>query len=324
MRYLVILTLLTTTAFAAERYKKESGSHEVAVIALEWQDTSRKRSIPAKIYFPKSIGPVPVVIFSHGLGGTRDGYEYLGRYWASHGYASVHLQHVGSDDSVWRGSKTPLADMKKAVTNVSHAINRPLDVRFAIDQLEKANIAGELKGRLDLNKIGIAGHSFGSYTVLAASGMTFAAANDRNLGDKRIKAAIPMSSPVPRNKETLPKTYGSITIPSLHMTGTKDDSPVSDTTAQERRLPFDHSTNAERYLIIFQGGDHMIFSGRPRGMGDGSKDARFQELIRQSTLAFWDAYLNDDPKAKAWLMGSGLKETLGADATLEFKKAGQR
>ena len=39
-----------------------------------------------------------MIVFSHGLGGTRDGYEYLGRHWASYGYVSVHLQHKGSDD----------------------------------------------------------------------------------------------------------------------------------------------------------------------------------------------------------------------------------
>ncbi len=41
----------------------------------------------------------PLVVFSHGIGGSRRGYSYLGRYWAGQGYASLHLQHVGSDRS---------------------------------------------------------------------------------------------------------------------------------------------------------------------------------------------------------------------------------
>ena len=42
---------------------------------------------------------VPLVVFSHGIGGSRLGYTWLGRNFARHGIASLHLQHVGSDRS---------------------------------------------------------------------------------------------------------------------------------------------------------------------------------------------------------------------------------
>jgi hypothetical protein len=47
---------------------------------------------------------LPLVVFSHGIGGSRQGYSYLGRHWASQGYASLHLQHVGSDRNLWFGN----------------------------------------------------------------------------------------------------------------------------------------------------------------------------------------------------------------------------
>src|SRR3954466_11902689 len=60
-------------------------------IRVEWHDTARDRDVPAKIYFPTAGGgPFPVIIFSHGLGGTREGYEYLARQWAANGYVCVH------------------------------------------------------------------------------------------------------------------------------------------------------------------------------------------------------------------------------------------
>src|SRR2546423_15576637 len=75
-------------------YKKSSGPYAVEVIRYDWLDGKRERKVPVKIYFPKSGNAAfPVIIFSHGLGGSREGYEYLGRHWASHGYVSVHLQH---------------------------------------------------------------------------------------------------------------------------------------------------------------------------------------------------------------------------------------
>ena len=55
-----------------------------------------------------NAAPCPVIIFSHGLGGSRDGYEYLGRHWASHGYVSVHSTHIGSDTSALKGTLRPL------------------------------------------------------------------------------------------------------------------------------------------------------------------------------------------------------------------------
>ena len=105
-------------------------------------------------------------------------------------------------------------------------------------------------------------------------------------------------------------------MPCLHMTGTLDDSPIGDTKAKDRRVPFDHIRGADQYLVTFAGGDHMIFSGRGRLPG-GSKDAVFQALILTATTAFWDAYLKGDRQAKAFLTGEGLVNTLGDEGTLE-------
>ena len=63
-------------------------TQEIAIARYDWHDATRDRDVPVKIYFPKDgAGPFPVVLFSHGLGGSREGYEYLGRHWA--GGASI-------------------------------------------------------------------------------------------------------------------------------------------------------------------------------------------------------------------------------------------
>ena len=83
-----------------------------------WQDSRRQRQVPVKIYYPADgAGPFPVIIFSHGLGGSREGYQYLGRHWASHGYVSVHLQHLGSDQAVWENSSCKLLSLRQAAAN---------------------------------------------------------------------------------------------------------------------------------------------------------------------------------------------------------------
>ena len=65
-----------------------------------WNDASRQRDIPVRLYWPAGASPnarVALVVFSHGLGGSRNGYSYLGKHWAGLGFASLHVQHAGSD-----------------------------------------------------------------------------------------------------------------------------------------------------------------------------------------------------------------------------------
>ena len=82
------------------------------------------------------------------------------------------------------------------------------------------------------------------------------------------------------------------------------------------------------YLVVFIGGDHMIFSGRPRRSenlvvpgwyGSARKGPMFQDLIRSATTAFWDAYLKDAKPAKAFLTTGGLQKLLGTEGMLETK-----
>ena len=56
----------------------------------------------------------PVIVFSTGLGRSRDDCAYLGRHWASCGYVSVHVQHKGSDEEVRQGSLRPRKELQRA------------------------------------------------------------------------------------------------------------------------------------------------------------------------------------------------------------------
>ncbi len=315
------IALAEAAPTAPTPYKKDAGPLTVATAVYDWVDGARNRTVPVRLYYPASgASPLPVIVFSHGLGGTRDGYEYLGRHWAGHGYVSVHLQHPGSDDAAWRGKANPMESMREAVLDVRNAIDRPLDVRFAVDQLGRLNRdEGPLRGRLNLDRLGIAGHSFGAHTTLAVAGQSLAGGEPR-LADPRFKAAIAMSAPA-SERPGRAAAYTHIRIPCLHMTGTEDSSPIGDTRPEQRRIPFDQIRGADQYLVTFAGGDHMVFSGvRWRG-GDGAKDPLFHDLIRQSTTAFWDAYLKDDPAARAWLAGGGFSAVLGKDGVFEKKLA---
>jgi predicted dienelactone hydrolase len=121
---------------------------------LDWVDAARQRPVPVRLYRPRTRHHVPVVVFSHGIGGSRMGYTWLGQTFARHGIASLHLQHVGSDRQLWSGNVFNLVGRLQAAAQEAEAIARAQDMRFALDTL----LTGDLAPGVDAERIVAAGH----------------------------------------------------------------------------------------------------------------------------------------------------------------------
>jgi dienelactone hydrolase len=176
-----------------------TGSNPPSTQDFMINDAARPREIPVRVYLPTAPAPSPVILFSHGLGGSREGSAYLGRHWSARGYVAVFLQHPGSDDTVWQD--VPRAERGTAMSRAASPQNlllRVRDVTVVLDQLTawQRQAGHPLAGRLDLARIGMSGHSFGALTTQAVSGQSLAAGGPR-LTDARITAALPMSPSVP-------------------------------------------------------------------------------------------------------------------------------
>lgn len=128
-----------SVATAADTYEPLDVSAAVPLpLYRDWTltDAKRKRDIPVRVYLPGSAKPAPVILFSHGLGGSRTGSAYLGNHWAKRGYVVVSVQHPGSDDGVCRN--TPPARMRQAMAEAANAENFTLrtgDIAATLDQL---------------------------------------------------------------------------------------------------------------------------------------------------------------------------------------------
>lgn len=326
LRLIAAVSLLLIAVVAPVR----AAPFAVETMLGEWTDASRaNRIVPYKLYLPSNAqGPRPIVVFSHGLGGNRDGAEYLLRFLAENGYAAIAVQHAGSDTPAVFGQLQPedFANLDRAAVrdklrdslSPQTAAERFRDIPFTLDQLDRMN-AGDarLRGRLDLSRVGMSGHSYGAITTLALAGQSFMGGR-MSFADRRIKAAIAYSPSKPRRGDPA-EAFASIRMPTFHMTGTEDKNPFDpNEPATTRQVPYQTIANADKYLVVFAGGDHMIFSGRAFRGGPRPNDAKFHALIQQASLAYWDAYLLDKADAKAYLT-ERFKQDLGADGSFEFR-----
>jgi len=289
-----------------------SGPEPILTRLGEMVDNDRDRVLPYKLYRPAALsGLHPIVIFSHGLGGSRDGAEYLGAHLAGHGFLALHIQHPGSDQSVFDGAKGPAQiaqKLKGSLRKPRNAIDRFRDIPFALDTIEAWNQSGELAGHIDLGAIGMSGHSYGARSTLIAAGEKIGR-RLTSFKDKRIAAAIAYSPNVPQRQKDPVKAYEEITIPILHVTGTDDQDPLRQTPTFDpsvRTLPFERIPARPQYLLVLEGADHMVFSGRVGRQGQRPNDEAFWSLTKAVSLAFWEATLKSDPAAQNFLQNTAL------------------
>lgn len=274
------------------------------------QDSGRKRSIPLRIYLPAQKTPAPVVLFSHGLGGSRTGNAYLGNHWSARGYVAVFLQHPGSDESVWKDRPVGerRAALKKAVS-IRNFMLRTQDVHTVLDQLEIMHrTSGHiLADRLDMRRVGMSGHSFGATTAQAVSGERFLF--DVNQTDPRIRAAVMMSPGAPRHGDLI-KAFGKVSVPWMLLTGTKDHSLIVDDDAASRLKIFPALPPGSNYELVLYNAEHSAFNQTAIAGDKEKRNPNHHRAILALTTAFWDTYLRNDPAAKEWLDGDGPRTIL--------------
>jgi len=286
-------------------------SGKAVTVDLTVEDGARKRKIPIRVYLPAGEAPTPVVLFSHGLGGSREGCPYLGKHWSARGYVAVFVQHPGSDTSVWK--PVPLAKRMAAMRAAANAKNfllRARDIPAVLDQLELWNkLDGhELKGRLDMKRIGMSGHSFGAVTTQAVSGQRTARGRTP-FTDARIKAALAFSPSSPR-RGSAKQAFRSVAIPWMLMTGTKDLAVIGSADLRSRLAVFPALPPDGKYELVLHNAEHSAFSDRALPGDKEKRNPNHHRVILALSTAFWDAHLRKLPAARAWLDGDGPRSVL--------------
>ena len=281
-----------------------------------WHDSARNRSIPVKIYFPRSAEKAPVILFSHGIGASIESCTYLANAWAAHGFVCVFIQHPGSDENIWKGKVRILNEFKGALEQNWSSRTRAQDLHFVLNCLEQLVRSNQqFAARIDMNRIGVGGIDLGALASLLLAGQIPPDYGD-SLYDSRIKAVLALSPPVRSMNISYQEIYQPVTIPTLFITGTKDDGIIGSTKAIHRRIPFDAMKQCQRYLITLDGGDHRIYGGRVLSFL-GRNDEKFQSAIIRSSTCFWHAFLRNDPIAIRAMDNYNWESLVGVKAAIE-------
>jgi dienelactone hydrolase len=297
------------------QYAPTSGPDKVLTVEnIVLHDPARNKNIPIKIYYPAGIGQFPVIIFSHGALASKDSYSGLGQYWASYGYVSIHPSHADSvADCGFRGT------LRQAISDPRAWENRPEDVSFIIDSLAHVEtFAPQLVGKLDLRHIGVGGHSFGAYTAGLIGGTTIllpGKAGPQSFADKRVSAIVLLS---PEGEGILglsAHSWDVLRVPMLLMYGSRDFGPFGEEPVW-RSEAFAKGPAGNKYEVELEGGTHMGFAGIFQD--EGHRDQVFQ-CAKLETLAFWDAYLKQDSKAREYVESHGLQKFSGDAARFANK-----
>ncbi|NEP76463.1 alpha/beta hydrolase family protein, partial [Okeania sp. SIO2G5] len=253
-------------------------------------NSERDRQFRVLIYQPAGPpsewreGKTPVVIISHGLASNPEDRGNLAAHLASYGFVVALPQHPGSDT---QHVTDLLAGYTREVFSVNEFIDRPLDISYVIDELEYRNQL-EFGDRLDLENVGLLGHSFGGYTVLALAGATIdpihlradcerqgylnvslllqcralvLPAFPQTFRDDRVTAVLAVN---PVNNSILgPDGLGKIDIPVALVAGSLDPAAPA---IFEQLLSFPWITSDHKYLILSEGQAHVDFSQLDAGI----------------------------------------------------------
>ncbi len=312
--------LMVEVWYPADAPASAPGGHTYTVITRDGVTTatlygSAQRNAPPLL----SEAPYPLVILSHGYPGNRFLMSHFGENLASKGYVVASIDHTDSTYSDQAAFGSTL-------------LNRPLDQLFVIDEMARmaADETSFLAGLVDAESSAIIGYSMGGFGALNAVGGGFTEASvdfgfappnqelrARQAGqpdylaslDERVRAVVaigPWGMPAGFwDAEGL----AGIRTPVLFMAGSVDDVSGYE---QGVKAIFEHTINAERYLLTFVHANHNAAApiAPPREVGAATfghyADAvwdttRMNNVAQHFATAFLGIHLQGDASLAPYL-----------------------
>ncbi|WP_163858592.1 alpha/beta hydrolase family protein [Paenibacillus elgii] len=253
----------------------------------------------------------PVVLFSASNGGTRFQNTFQVEGLASRGYIVVGIEHthhtiatVFSDGHVTGFQRMNLLDFSVMGREVNQVLVK--DAQFVLDQVGRLNVndpSGRFTGKIDMNRIGMMGHSLGGAVTVQMM-----------LHDDRVKAGINMDGTmfgdeIPGsglNKPFMLMSSASSVAAETEEPNARDLAKYGMTLERFDKITGESLRRKNNALagggylftlghtVHYSYSDFYLYSPLVRWM-DGTKPRTAHRMINEYTVAFFDRYLKGMP-----------------------------
>ncbi|MFB2839550.1 alpha/beta hydrolase [Floridanema evergladense] len=312
---------------------RQPGSFSWQKNTLTINDTQRNRPLMVDLYLPQTNTPANVIVISHGAAGNRNTLSLLAEHLASYGFAIVVMEHPGDSLKRFQDFFTGLADSPQP----QELIYRPLEIKYVLDELQRREqTEPALKGRLNLQQVGVIGQSVGGYTSLSLAGaqinfdllrkdcvdnqilnlsllvqceISLLTPSNYDLRDERVKAVIAVN---PLTSSVFGETgLSQIKIPVMFVAGADD---IFTPAFPEQIVPFTWLTTPNKYLVVIEKASHFSLLGGsqednsalpplPRELV-GPDPALARPYLNALSVAFFRTYLNNQVEFQPFLSAS--------------------
>lgn len=301
------------------------------------------RQFQVDLYLPQQTSPdTQLVIISHGLGSNPSEFAQMAEHLASYGFAVAVPEHPGSDTDY---QQEFLANLAYEGINPFEFVYRPWDIKTLIDFL--ADDPGYQR-QLNLENIGVIGHSLGGYTALVLAGAPLnqngiaATCNpveyvlnlstllqcragqlplaDYDLADDRVGPVIAYS---PVTSVLLgPESMAQIESPVMIVTGSGDFIAPA---VPEQIHPFLWLETPNKHLAAVVPASHVSFNGeisfgdqvdvspQVKSLLTGPNPTLSSRYAHALNAAFMKFYLSDRPRFEPFLGAAYAAEYLSED-----------
>ncbi|MFD5061698.1 alpha/beta hydrolase family protein [Streptomyces sp. NPDC058394] len=262
----------------------------------------RGEDLQVRVSAPATGDDLPVIVFSHGFGWSMNGYAPLADFWAARGFVVLQPTHL---DSRTLGLAAEDPRTPRIWRFRIEDLTRVLD---GLDILE-ASVPG-LAGRLDHDRIAVAGHSWGAQTastLLGARVLDSDGVPGKDMSDARVKAGVLLAPTglgddlTPFAAENFPfmrPSFDSMTTSALIVAGDNDQSHLSTRGPDWFTDPYTCSPGSKSLLTLFEA-EHSLggIAGYEVAETTDESPARVA-LIQQLTTVFLRSALY--PEDTSW------------------------
>jgi dienelactone hydrolase len=276
----------------------------ISVRPVTLDSPGRGADLEVRITAPTAGSDLPVIVFAHGFGQSMTAADPLVDHWTAHGFVVVQPTFL---DSVSLGL-TPADPRYPDIWRI-----RVDDLDRMIDELDTllAAVPG-LPGRVAVDRLAVAGHSWGGQSVGMLLGARVLDADGRpgeDRTDDRVKAGVLLSTTglsrgdltpfAQQNFAFMSPDFTRLSTPTIVVAGDHDQSLLSTRGPDWFTDVYHHSPGA-RHLVTLFGGEHTLGGIQDYGSTATTDESPERvQLVRRTTTAFLQTALGVDPDAWA-------------------------